>query len=381
MSPSSTSHDSSTSPVSMSTMSATPSSEISKVLSWRAVLLGLLGHQADVGNGAHGRRVELAVGLTPVDHLLIDPREGRLGVDGLGVLGPSVGAVHLAAETDHRGHRGVHDHVAGRMEVGDSLGRIHHGQLGAVLVDVVNVLDDLLTLERRQRLDLVVEVDHSVVDVHAELVEHLLVLGERVLVEDLHAVTEDDGVADLHHRRLDVQREHHAGLVGILDLLLVELDERLLAHEHALDDVAVFQRRLGLEHDRVAALGLQLHPHLAVTIQGHRLLAVVEVATLHGGHVGARRLRELAHAVRVFARVLLDGLGGAAVRIALAQNGVHRAAEDLAVALLERLLLVGLRLRRIVGNRVPLLLQLLDRGVELRHRRADVRQLDDVGVG
>ena len=195
-----------------------------------------------------------------------------------------------------------------------------------------------------------------------EFVEHLLVLGEGVLVEDLHAVTEDDGVADLHHRRLDVQREHHAGLVRVLDLLLVELAQGLLAHEHALDDVAVVQRRLGLEHDRLAALGLQFHPHVAVAVQGHRLLAVVEVAVLHGRHVGARRLGELAHAVRVLARVLLDGLGGAAVRIALAQNRVHRAAENLAVALLERLLLVGLRLRRIVRNRVALLLQLLDRG-------------------
>ncbi len=278
-----------------------------------AVFLGLLCHQADVGNGAHGRRIELAVGLTPVDHLLIDPREGRLGVDGLGVLGPSVGAVHLAAEADHRGHRGIHDHVAGRMEVGDSLGRIHHCQFGSVLVNVVDVLDDLLTLERRQRLDLVEEVDHSVVDVDAQFVEHLLMLGEGLLVEDLHAVAEHDGVADFHHRCLDVQREHHAGLVCVLDLLLVELDQRLLTHEHALDDVAVFQFRLGLEHNCLAAVGLQLHPHRAVAVQGDRLLAVVEVPTLHGCHVGTRSHRPLAHAVRVLTRVLLNRVGGATV--------------------------------------------------------------------
>ena len=111
-----------------------------------AVLLGLLRHQADVRDGAHGRRIELAVGLTEVDHLLVDARERRLGVDRLGVLGPSVGAVHLAAEADHRRHRGVDDHVARRVEVGDALGRIHHGQLGPVLVDGVQVLDDLLAL-------------------------------------------------------------------------------------------------------------------------------------------------------------------------------------------------------------------------------------------
>ena len=71
--------------------------------------------------------------------------------------------------------------------------------------------------------DLVVQVDHAVVDVDAQLVEQLAVLGEGVLVEDAHAVAEHDRVRDLHHRRLDVQREHHAGLVRVLDLLLVEV--------------------------------------------------------------------------------------------------------------------------------------------------------------
>ncbi len=37
--------------------------------------------------------------------------------------------------------------------------------------------------------------------------------------------------------------------------------------------------------------------------------AVVEVAGLHGGHVGARGLRPRTHAVRALAGVLLDRLG------------------------------------------------------------------------
>ena len=40
--------------------------------------------------------------------------------------------------------------------------------------------------ECRQRLDLVVQIDHPVVDVHTQFIEQLLVLGEGVLVEDLH---------------------------------------------------------------------------------------------------------------------------------------------------------------------------------------------------
>ena len=230
------------------------------------------------------------------------------------------------------------------MEVGDPLGRIHHRQLGAVVVDGVDVLDDLVALRGRQRLDLVVEIDHPVVDVHTQFVEHLLVLGEGVLVEDLHRVAEDDGVGDLHHRRLDVQGEHHAGLVRILDLLLVELAQGFLAHEHALDDVTVPQRRLGLEHQRLATLCDQLHPHVTRAVQSHRLLPVVEVAVLHGRHMGARGLRPLAHAVRVLLRVLLDRLGCAAIRVAFAQHRVHRAAQAFGVALLDVLFLVGLRI-------------------------------------
>ena len=142
-------------------------------------------------------------------------------------------------------------------------------------------------------------------------------LGEGVFVEDLDGVPEDDGVGDLHHRRLDVQREHHAGLVGILHLLLVELAEGLRAHEHAVDDVAVAQRHHGLEHDRLAVLGLQLHLHVARAVHRHRLFAVVEVAVLHGRDMGSRRLRPGRHAVRVLARVLLDRVGRAAVRVSL----------------------------------------------------------------
>jgi hypothetical protein len=104
-----------------------------------------------------------------------------------------------------------------------------------------------------QLLDLVVQVDHAVVDVDAQLVEQLAVLGEGVLVEDAHAVAEDDRVRHLHHRRLDVQREHHAILARVLDLALVELAQRLLAHEHRVDDLAGQQRHLGLEHERLAA--------------------------------------------------------------------------------------------------------------------------------
>src|SRR6218665_2877166 len=46
--------------------------------------------------------------------------------------------------------------------------------------------------------------------IHAQRFKQLAMLGECVLVENLHAVAEHDRVRDLHHRGLDMQREHHA---------------------------------------------------------------------------------------------------------------------------------------------------------------------------
>ncbi len=82
----------------------------------------------------------------------------------------------------------------------------------------------------------------------------------------------------------------------------------------------------------------------------------------------------------MLAGVLLDSLGRPAVRVAFPQHRVHRAAEGLGVTLLDDLFLVGLRLSGVVRQVVALGLQLLDGGQQLRHRCADVRQLDDVGI-
>ena len=347
----------------------------------RAVFLGLLRHQADVGHRAHGLRIEVAVPFAEVDHLLVDAGEGRLRHHALAVVLLAVGTPHLAALADHRRHRRIDDDVVGRVEVGDALGRIDHGQRRTVLLAGVQVADDLVALGLGQGLDLVVQVDHAVVDVDAELVEQLAVLLEGVLVVDLHAVAEHDRVRDLHHRRLHVQREQDAGLAAVVQLLLVERAQRLLAHEHRVDDLAIEQRDLGLEHDGLARLGDELHLDVARLVDRHRLLAMVEVAVVHVRDVGLRPLLPLTHRVRVLLGVVLDRSRGAAVGVALAQHRVHRRAEAAAVARADFLLLVGLRVFRVVGDLVALFLQLLDAGLELRDRGADVGQLDDVGVG
>ena len=101
---------------------------------------------------------------------------------------------------------------------------------------------------------------------------------------------------------------------------------------------------------------------------------------LHVRDVRARSHAPLAHAVRVLLGVVLDGERCAAIRVAFAQDRVHGRAKTLRVALLNCLLFVGLRVFRIVRNLVALRLEFLDGALELEHRSADVRQLDDVRV-
>ena len=90
--------------------------------------------------------------------------------------------------------------------------------------------------------------------------------------------------------------------------------------------------------------------------------------------------RPRAHRVRVRARVVLHRGGRAAVGVALAQHRVDRRALDGVVRRPDRPLLVGRGRLGVVGQVVALLLQLLDRRLELRDRGADVGQLDDVGL-
>ena len=206
-------------------------------------------------------------------------------------------------------------------------------------------------------------------------------LLEHILEENHNCVAEHDRVGDLHHGGLQVQREQHALLLGVVDLLGIKGAQRLDVHGRGVDDLAGLQRQLVLEHRGLAIAADELDACSGRLRHGHRGLAAVEIARLHERDRGLRVRGPGAHAVGMLLGEVLHRQGGAAIGIAFAQHWVHGAAEHLAIARLDGRFGIVLRIFGIVGNVVTLALQFLDGGLELRQGRRDVRQLDDVGFG
>ena len=86
----------------------------------------------------------------------------------LHVVQLAVGPPHLARGADRGRHRGVDDHVARHVQVGDALARIHHRQRRPRRVHRLDVGLDRALLIGRQRLDLRVDVADAVVGIDAE---------------------------------------------------------------------------------------------------------------------------------------------------------------------------------------------------------------------
>ncbi len=88
----------------------------------RAVFFGRLRHEADITDVAHGRDVECPMQLTVIDRRLIDPGVAPVRNHCFGVVRFAVGSPHTPGGSDRGGHRCIDDHIAGNVEVGDSLG-------------------------------------------------------------------------------------------------------------------------------------------------------------------------------------------------------------------------------------------------------------------
>ena len=212
-----------------------------------AVLLGLLRHQADVRHRAHRGRVVGAMRLAVLDDGLVDARVAAVRNHGQGVRLLAVRAPHVSRGADHRGHRGVHDHVAGHVQVGDAPVGVDHGQRRAL--GDLGVERGLDVGAVRQRGQAVQDAAEAVVRAQARGGEVGAVRGEGLREERAHHVAEDDRVGDLHHGGLQVHGEEHVLGLGAGDLRGRGTPRSAATCMHGgVHDLALEHRHARLEH-------------------------------------------------------------------------------------------------------------------------------------
>ena len=280
-----------------------------------AVLLGLLGHQADVRDIAHGGRVEGAVLTAVVHDRGVHRRVAAVGDAGEGLLTLTLGIPHAAGVADHDRHRGVDDDEVAGVQVGDAVVGIDHGQ-------------------------------------------------GRTGQEGTHRVSEEDRVGDLHHRRLEVDRPQQVLLLGQGQGGGIELVEGIDGHVGGVDDLSL-EGLDAIGEGGLGAVSPDENDVEVLALGDEGLLVVEEVPMIHVGDASLDLIGPLTHAVRMGLGVRLDGGGGTTVRVTLTQHRVDGRAEHGGVAGGCLLLLVGGGLVREIRQVVSPGLQLSDRGLEM----------------
>ena len=266
-----------------------------KGLVMRAIFLGLLGHQAHVGNGSHGGRVKGSMLSAKFNRSLINSCIGAVGNNGEGVLALTPCIPHLARVTNHGRHGGVNDDVAGHMKVRDPSVGIHHGQRRPLVVTGLKVGFDLLVLFLRKGLNLGKKVSDSIVEIDTKLVEKRFMFFDQLLEVCTHALAEDDRVRDLHHGGLHVQGKEESLLPCVGDLMIEKRGESLQAHDAGIKNLPGKKRRCGFENAS-ATVGidkLDLESSGALSRDG--LLPITKISCGHGCDVRLGILRPRAH--------------------------------------------------------------------------------------
>ena len=213
-------------------------------------------------------------------------------------------------------------------------------------------------------------------------VERVAVLGVERGEEGAHHVPEDDRVGHLHHRGLEVHREQHALGLGSGDLLVEERAQRGDAHDRGVDDLAGQHRhrrraaRWWCRRRRPARCAAIRRPSITMDFSLDRKSSAVMWATLvfeSGDHAPIE--------CGCFRAYAFTDAGARRSELPSRSTGFTALPLHPVVASADLALLVGLRVVGVVGEGVALALQLGDGVLQLRDRRADVRQLDDVGLG
>lgn len=288
----------------------------------RAVFLGFLRHQADVGHRAHGGRIERAVRFAIVDHGLVDIGIAAIRDHRLGVLQLAFSVPHLTRIANHRRHRCIDDHITGHMQVGDALVGIDHRQGRTLRVFGLDIGLDLRLLRFRQRGDTCVQIADAVVGIEADRRKRIGMLAQRVLIELADHHTEQHRVGDLHHGGFQMHREQHILGLGIGDLGIDEAGQCALAQHRGIDDFASLDRHFVLQHAAAAIIADECDLQRARSCHRGGLLAAEEVALVHVRHMRLGVAAPLAHAVRMLACVIFYRQRRAAIRLPSRSTGL-----------------------------------------------------------
>ena len=261
------------------------------------------------------------------------------------------------------------------MQVGDALVGVHHihrRTFGGHGVDGGH--DGGLVLDPVQ------QVAQAGIGVHTQFSHFRAVLLEHRGQPGFDRVAKDDRVGHLHHRGLHMQREQHAFGLGLIDLVGQEGVQSRARHKRCVHNGAGGIGHAVLQHS--FAIGrFQNDFGRCGLIQRRGFFVREEIIAGHRGNARFAIGAPVAHAVRVVLGEFLDGGGGAAVRVAFAQNRVHGRAFDPVIFGAHGFFRVGFRGFGVIGDCETLGLQFLHSRDQLRDRSRDVRQFDHIGLG
>ena len=193
-------------------------------------------------------------------------------------------------------------------------------------------------------------------------------------------VTKHDGIRDLHHGCLQMERQQDVLLLGIGNLSLKELTQSFLAHERSINNFTSLEST-ALLHCGGFAIGTgKLNLHSGCIRHASRLLTGKKISTRHVRHMRLRSSAPATHFVGVLHGVLLHRACHATVRVTLSQDGVHSRTKDLSVGIGNGLLLSSRGRGRVQRDIISLSSQLGNSIIELGNGSRHIRKLDNIGI-
>ena len=195
-------------------------------------------------------------------------------------------------------------------------------------------------------------------------------------------MAKNDRVRNLHHSGLQVYGEQNTSRFGLFNLIGQKQIKRTARHECRIHNSA---RTIGdalLQNSDAAILRHQFNSCCTRLLCGQRDRFFVrkEIIARHGRHNGLAVWHPFTHRMRVGHCVIFDGNSRTTIRIAFAQNRVHRRAFNRIKTVANGFFRYGFWILWIVRNGVALVLQFLYSRHKLRRRSRNIWKLDNIGI-